>query len=206
MTFDDRESAGKLLAKALRPYYRAEIGVGGLLRGGIVVAAAVAAAFKVPLYPIPVRKIRTSGQPELARGAVALGITALDPLGSIEDTTLPAAELGEICEIFSSNLLGQALPGQGVILIDDGIATGWSLAAAIGYVRKLGYQNIIAAAPVAAPAAVNWLKQLCEALVVLAAPPDFQAVGQYYRDFSEVTTARVKKILEDHLAKPEESV
>ncbi len=177
----------------------------GLPRGGIPVAYEVAHALGAPLDLLMVRKLGAPGQPELAIGAVAPGVVVLDHetmtlLGVTEDyvARVRAQEtraLEDGLQRFRGTRPFPDVAGRTVILVDDGIATGATALAAVDAVRARGAARVVVAAPVAAPDAVTRLRAAADDVVVLETPPDFQAVGYWYSDFTATTDDEVRQML-----------
>lgn len=197
--FKDRISAGRLLAKHLKQYKGQENTIVlGIPRGGVVVAKEVAKELKLSLDIIVTRKIGHPNQPELALGAV-------DPDGEV------VGDVGGFGEIVMDELkelkrrereyrharprLAKLMEGKVVILVDDGIATGATTLAAIKYLKRHDAEKIIMAAPVASKEAHNKLKNEVDEMVILETPEYFQAVGQFYQEFGEVTDEEVVQLL-----------
>lgn len=205
--FRDRRDAGRRLARKLARYRGLpNTVVLGLPRGGVATAAEVAAALELPLDVVIARKIGAPGNPELAIGAVA---EDGDPYLKKESLALAGASdayvTGEVArqriEILRRRawLRGGrplALPEQATaILVDDGIATGSTVIAAIGALRQLGAARIVLAAPVAPPDTVAALRPMVDEVVVLATPAMFWAVGEFYEDFAPVSDEEVARLL-----------
>jgi predicted phosphoribosyltransferase len=204
--FRDRREAGRRLAARLA-HYRRRPGtvVVGLPRGGVVPAAEVAQALELPLDVIISRKLRAPMQPELAIGAVAEGGAPYLNERTIEmcevGSTYLAREVdvqrGEIAR--RRELLRDGKPlalarGGTAILVDDGIATGSTVFAAVRALRERGVR-IVLAVPVAPPETVESLRPLVDELVVLLAPEEFYAVGQFYDSFTQVSDEEVSHLL-----------
>jgi putative phosphoribosyl transferase len=206
-TFDDRRSAGIELGRAvsdLRPQPRAI--VLGLPRGGVPVAYEVAKALGAPLDVMIVRKVGMPTQPELAIGAVASGgITVRDPpaavlgitddrfeqLAQVERTELERRECA-----YRGGRPPLELEGKCVVLVDDGIATGATMLAALLAARKARAASVIVAAPVASVQAAASLETEADATVILTTPRNLFAIGQFYRDFAQLTDEDVREVLE----------
>lgn len=210
VVFADRREAGRLLAERLTdrlPDLRARRPVVlGVPRGGVVVAAEVASALDAPLDVIMAGKVGAPFNPELAVGAVAPGGVLLvnNPvarqLGVEEgDLTVPAREkeqeMAERLARFRQGRPAVELVGRTAILVDDGVATGLTLAAAILSLRRQEPAAVILAAPVASREAVSYLQTLVDEVVCLLVPPDFIAVGRYYEDFGETSVEDVVRLL-----------
>ena len=200
--FDDRAEAGKHLAVALAGSVRPDTLVLGVPRGGVVVAAEVARAHDLELDVIVVRKIGAPGNPEYAVGAVDEDgriIGGHDP--HVERAYLErAAEAGraEIARRLAAYRGGRPAPrieGRAVVVVDDGIATGLTLEAALESLERRGAHRLTVAAPVAAPDAADRLTRATDELVVLEIPHGFSAVGQFYRRFGQTSDAEVMALL-----------
>ena len=179
----------------------------GLARGGVAVGSGVAASLDLPLLALVVRKIGAPYNRELALGAVSeTGCLRLDAetvraTGATQeyiDRTV-AEEVEEAKRRQAAYNVGaslQSVQGRTAILIDDGIATGASAVVAVQSLRELQAARVLVAAPVASPRAVAMLERLADGVVVMEAPADFYAVGQFYDDFDQVTDAEVVRDLE----------
>ena len=208
MTFLNRSDAGRKLAKALASYKNQDAVVLALPRGGVPVAAEIAAALGAPLDVILVRKIGAVGQPELAMGAVVDGAEPIvirnDDVIKVMGITEPefqavcARELAEI-ERRRQLFLGQGkrpdIAGRVVIVVDDGVATGATARAALQATRKRGPSQLVFAVPVAAADSVESLESEVDAIVCLEAPRRFGAVGSFYDDFRQVGDDEVVALL-----------
>lgn len=212
--FEDRRDAGRALATlvATLPDLHDAIAL-ALPRGGVPVAYEVARALHIPLDVLMVRKLGAPGQPELAVGAVASGgIVALNlefvaafHLTEKQLHAMVAHEQEEIARRESAYREGiQPLPieGRTVILIDDGLATGATMRAAARAIRPRARQVVIAV-PVAAASTCRELESEADRILCLSTPDDFQAVGQFYRDFSPTTDEQVRELLRDSALKLE---
>jgi putative phosphoribosyl transferase len=197
--FRDRVDAGQQLAVALAAYAHApDALVLGVPRGGVIVAAEVARELGLPLDVIVVRKIGAPGNPEFAVGAVDEGGNIVDSGGTwaSESYLRAEAEVGraEIARRLAAYRSGRRpleLAGKTAVLVDDGIATGMTLRAAVASLRHRGAGRVIVAAPVAAPGAIGALTEAVDELIVLSAPDGFYAVGQFYRVFDQTEDAEV---------------
>ncbi len=205
--FIDRRDAGRRLGQALAPLRQRNPVVIGLPRGGVVVADEVARALDAPLDILVVRKLGAPGQPELGLGAIAEGgVTALndrliDMLG-VHPSALAAvaahehAELERRVRTYRGNRPPFDVSGRMVILVDDGLATGYTARAAARALRARAADSIVLAVPVAAPETAEELKEEVDDVVALETPRFFGAVGQWYQDFSQTSDAEVLAILE----------
>ncbi len=200
--FRDRTDAGRRLAERLDAYRAAKPVVLALPRGGVPVAMEVAAAFGVPVDVLVVRKLGAPMQPELAIGAIAEGgASFVDPLAArMTGTTgeeldrIAAREAAEVERRVALYRRGRPLPdvrGRTVILIDDGIATGATIHAAIAALRGMAAGRIVVAAPVVAAETARDLAAEADDLIYVAAPSDLRAVGYWYQDFAQVSDEEV---------------
>ena len=205
--FADRPEAGRALATVLTDYAGPDTVVLGVPRGGVVVGAEVARALEAPLDVVIARKIGHPDQPELAVGAV-VGEEGYPVLNDelVAALRVPEAYLQseiarqreEICRrsrLYRGDAPPAPLAGKVVIVVDDGVATGYTLKAAVAAVRAAGPARLIVAVPVASEQAVEMLRPLVDELVCLRTPPFFQAVGLHFTDFSQVTDAEVTALL-----------
>lgn len=206
--FPDRRAAGRALAARLDPLKGAETIVLGLPRGGLPVADEVARALGAPLDIVLVRKVGMPGNPELALGAIAGpegGTMVLNEelirLYGIDRDTIEAqaapqrAELVRRRKLWGARLEPGALRGKRVILVDDGIATGATMRAAIEAVRADQPAEVVVATPVAPPEVVDAMARLADRVICMASPAAFVAVGRHYADFPQLDDAEVKDIL-----------
>jgi putative phosphoribosyl transferase len=219
MTYRDRSDAGRRLAKALSKYKGRGAVVLALPRGGVPVAAEVAAALHAPLDLVLVRKIGVPTQPELAMGAVVDGATPIivrnEEVIELSGTTadeFDAACKKELAEIERRRLryIGERpraeITGRVVIVIDDGIATGATTRAALQAIRNRKPKELVLAVPVAPPDAITELRKEVDALICLETPELFGAIGYFYRDFRQVSDQEVVAILKRFPATPPASI
>jgi len=208
LPFHDRLEAGRLLGAevALRNLPEPRI-VLGLTRGGVPVARGVAAALGAALDVVVVRKLGVPWQPELAMGAIAGGVRTLDEhmvqeIG-VSETELEAivdretAEADRREKLFRRGRPAPDLEGHTVILVDDGLATGSSMLAAIRYVDNSRPARVVIAVPVGSVQACRHLKGLVSECICLATPEPFYAVGTWYEDFAQVSDTEVQLLLEE---------
>src|SRR6266508_24034 len=206
MLFRDRADAGRRLAERLQRYRAEAPVVVGLPRGGVPVAAEVARALDAPLDVLVVRKLGCPWQPELALGAVGEGdVTVLNQqliagigLGREEVEAVARAERAELDRRVGRYRRGRpAEPVQGrtVIVVDDGLATGFTARAAIGVLRHRGAGRVVLAVPVAPPQAIRVLRGVADQVVAIETPKRFEAVGQFYADFPQTTDQEVARLL-----------
>ena len=219
--FQNRAEAGRLLADKLGAYAgRADVVVLGLPRGGIPVAFEVARKLQAPLAAFLVRKLGVPAHEELAMGAIASGgvcflnETLIETLG-IPQRTIDAVVARERRELERREQVCRVgrmpeLRDRVVILVDDGLATGASMRAAVMAVREHHPARIIAAAPVAAKETYQEFEREGVEVVCVQTPEGFHGVGQWYEDFSQTTDEEVRELLEQGsqfpLVKPEQTL
>jgi predicted phosphoribosyltransferase len=213
MLYRDRREAGRFLARLLTEYAdRPDVVVLALPRGGVPVAYEVARALGAPLDVFLVRKLGLPGHEELAMGAIASGgVRVLNEdvvraLGISEDVvaTVAAEELQELKRrerAYRGNRPAPDVRGKTVILIDDGLATGSTMRAAVAALRQQGPARIVVAVPVGAPGTCAELQGEADEAVCAQTPDPFYAVGLWYRDFSQTTDEEVRELLERAAAK-----
>jgi len=215
--FPDRAAAGAALAHEMqqRPLPKPVL-VLALPRGGVPVAYEVARALDAPLDVMLVRKVGMPGQPELAIGAVASGDIVVHERTIEEEIPgiaaafelLAAPERRELLrreQIYRSGLAPLELQGQTVILVDDGLATGSSMLAAVRAARAAGAAAIVVAAPVASPQAAQLLAAEADELVILQIPAMLFAIGEWYERFEQLEDSEVCRLLELHRRRRRES-
>ena len=205
--FANREEAGRRLGEALRQQVtELELLVLGLPRGGVPVAAAVAAALAAPLDVLVVRKVGVPSQPELAMGAVAAGgiearnteVLDLLPDAARQFERVAAQERAEVERrerAYRDARPPLALAGRAVVLVDDGIATGSTMEAAVRACRAGGARRVVVAVPVAAPESLASLRPLTDGIVCLMHPAAFVAVGRWYDSFPQLEDEDVRRCL-----------
>ncbi|HFC52860.1 MAG TPA: phosphoribosyltransferase [Gammaproteobacteria bacterium] len=210
----DRATAGRQLAAALRHYAgRDDLIVLALPRGGVPVAAGIARSLGAPLDVLLVRKLGLPGHPELAMGAIASGgvqVMNEDVVrhAGVSEEAVDAVlarerqELERRERVYRGDRPWPELTGRCVILVDDGLATGATMKAAIDAVRRQGAARIVVAVPVAPPQTVAELKPLVDEVVCPLQPESFMAIGQWYRDFHQVSDAEVKGELDELAPSP----
>jgi putative phosphoribosyl transferase len=206
MRFRDRAHAGRALAARLKHLRASNPVVVGLPRGGVPVAAEVAAALGAQLDVVLVRKIGAPEREELAVGAIGEdGVTVRND-AVLRELGLSWDDLADQVERERAEVLRRAtllrtgsrpeLRGRTVILVDDGIATGATVVAALRVLRDLGATHIVLAVPVAPPDSLAALAPLADEVVCPSTPRRFAAVGQWYDDFTQVPDERVRELLE----------
>ncbi len=208
MFFQDRVEAGRQLAKLLKSYAdRPDVIVLGIPRGGVPVAFQVAAELHVPLDVFIVRKLGVPGREELGFGAIASGgIRYLDPeiIGTVELSeleieliaTAEGRELARREHAYRAGLPPVAVEGKVVILVDDGIATGASIRAAILALRQMKPARIVVAVPVAPASTCRHLKPEVDELISLHTPAMFWGIGEFYVNFAQVADGEVTDLLQ----------
>ena len=206
MSFTDRADAGRRLAAALTPLRQRDPVVLALPRGGVPIGYHVARALGAPLDVIVVRKLGAPGHEELAVGAIARGAVYVDwPI--VRQLAVTQAYLDQVIGAEKEELERRerayrggrpAVPvkGRTVIVVDDGLATGATLRAALVAVRSEQPSSIVVAVPVGAPESVARLRSVADDVVCLEMPPDFRAVSLSYEDFSPTSDAEVVECLE----------
>lgn len=208
--FEDRKEAGRALAARLRQYAgRSDVVVLALPRGGVPVAAPVADALDAPLDLFLVRKLGTPGHRELAMGAIASGGIRVLNDDVVKWYGIPPAAIDAVAREEEQELVrreatyreGREAPpleGKIVILIDDGLATGSTMMAAVKAVRQRHPARIIVAVPVGARDTCEALATVADEVVCVRMPEPFSAVGQWYLDFDQTTDEEVRRLLRAH--------
>src|SRR5213082_1546329 len=205
--FENRAEAGRQLAEKLIKYAgRDDVIVLGLPRGGVPVAYEVAKRLNVPLDVFIVRKLGVPGFEELAAGAIASGgvrVLNEDVMRALPNAdeaieSVTARETAELERREQSYREGRPAPDlrdRVVILVDDGLATGATMRAAVKALRQRGAAKIVVAVPVGPPDTCHEIEEQADETVCLSMPEFFQAVGQYYADFSQTTDEDVRELL-----------
>jgi predicted phosphoribosyltransferase len=205
--FPDRAAAGQLLAQKLTKYAkRDDVIVLGLPRGGVPVAYEVACALGLLLDVFIVRKLGVPGFEELAAGAIASGgvrVLNVDVVRALPnaDEMIESVTKREMLELerreekYRDGRPAPEIRGRTVILIDDGLATGATMRAAVKALRQRGAAKIVVAVPVGPPDTCREFDDVADEVVCASAPEFFQAVGQYYEDFSQTTDEEVRELL-----------
>lgn len=204
--FKDRAEAGERLADRLARFAQREVVVLALPRGGVPVAEVVASRLRAPLDVFVVRKVGAPGNPEYGLGAVTEGGTVLLDQERAEELGLRSRDLDQevrrqLQEVtrrvqrYRGDRPALALEGRIVLLVDDGLATGGTARSAVRALRMRRPERLVLAVGVAAPAAYDLLAAEVDEIVCPCVPQTFFAVGEWYRDFSEVTDEQVLAIL-----------
>jgi predicted phosphoribosyltransferase len=206
-TYKDRVEAGRELARLLGAYRdRKDVLVLGLPRGGVPVAYQVALALRAPLDVFLVRKLGVPGHEELAMGAVASDGTVAINTEVMEALAIPEATLRRVLRSEQAELARRARVYRGqrppplvqdrtVIVVDDGLATGSTMQAAIAALRQLEPARLILAVPVAAPDTAATLRAIADEVICLCTPEPFFTVSQGYEDFRETPDQEVRALL-----------
>ena len=203
--FSNRVEAGRKLASALKGVGKDAI-VLAVPRGGVVVGFEVAHALHLPLDVIITRKIGAPGNPELAIGAVAedgsyqLDDSLVDMLRVPKDyikaeVSNQKAEIKRRLERYRGDAASPTLADREVILVDDGVATGSTLKAALRSLRKIGAKSVTVAVPVGPPDTIREFKREADRVVCLQTPEEFYAIGEFYDDFEQTSDEEVTELL-----------
>jgi putative phosphoribosyl transferase len=207
MLFCDRTDAGRLLARSLAHYAgRVDTVVLGLPRGGVPVAFEVAKALAAPLDVFIVRKLGVPGQEELAMGATATGNVRVLNEGLIRDLAISEETIASVAakeerelqrreQLYRGGRMPLQISGKNVILVDDGLATGSTMRAAVLALRRLSPARIVVAVPVAAGSSCEEFKDEVDEIVCAITPEPFYSVGQWYERFSQTTDEEVQDFL-----------
>lgn len=212
MRFQNREDAGRKLASELEEYSADSCVVVALPRGGVPVGYEIARMLGAPLDVCVARKIGVPWYPELGLGAVAEGEhidlsrrlveqVGLSPEQLAAEVQRQRMEVAERVQRYRGDRPRLPLSGRTVILVDDGVATGGTVRAAIQSIRAEAPKSIVLAVPVASSQALEELAPLCDRIVCLLAPEDFYAVGVWYDDFKQISDQEVLSLLA--LSRPE---
>jgi len=213
--FTDRIEAGKLLASALADFAGENTIVLAIPRGGVVVGYEIAKALNLPLDVIIPHKIGAPNNPELAIGAmtedgtIILENNLIKYLGVPEDyikeeSELQKREIERRLKFYRQNAPYPNLRGYDVIIVDDGIATGSTMKAALASVKNRGAKTVTVAVPVGPPSTIKELKKQADRVVCLYTPEYFLAIGQFFKDFSQTTDEEVIQMLRQNKQKSRE--
>ncbi|MEW6127260.1 MAG: phosphoribosyltransferase [Acidobacteriota bacterium] len=205
--FQDRREAGQVLAEKLQPYAnRADVMVLGLPRGGMPVAFEIAQTLNAPLEVFVVRKLGVPDYEELAMGAIASGGARVINQDIVAEFAISSAELESVIareqielerreQLYRNAEAMPDLKGRVVILVDDGLATGATMRAAVAALRAQQPAQIIVAVPVAPPDVCQLFQRLADECVCTLTIEPFDGVGRWYRDFSQITDEEVRECL-----------
>jgi putative phosphoribosyl transferase len=208
MLFEDRRDAGRRLAAELTPFSGPNSIVLSLPRGGVAVGYEVATTLGIDMDVLISRKIGAPGNPELAIGAVAeidglwVDQSAIELLGVSPEYVNAEAErqrqeIGRMIQLYRQGRNLTSLAGRTAIVVDDGIATGYTMLAAVKGVRESGAGSLVVAVPVAAPEPLWRLANEADRVVCLVTPVPFYAVGYHYVGFDQLSDEDVARYLED---------
>jgi len=203
--FGNREEAGERLATALADLAGREAVVLAIPRGGVVVGHAVATKLGLPLDVVIPRKVGAPGNPELGLGAIAPGVRVLDERLITElrvtydylegEIAVQEREIARREEVYRAGRPPVEVSGKIAVVVDDGVATGGTAVAACRWARRAGAASVVLAVPVAPAQARAMLQREADRFVVLSTPDPFFAVGQWYRDFEQVSDEEVVSLL-----------
>ncbi|HLW35000.1 MAG TPA: phosphoribosyltransferase [Chthoniobacterales bacterium] len=212
--FSNRTEAGKFLSENLTAYVdRDDVVVLALPRGGVPVAAAVANKLKAPLDVFVVRKLGVPYHPELAMGAIATGGVRVLNQAVVQALRIPEIvidavvadeqqELARRERAYRDDLPSPDVIGKTVILVDDGIATGATMRAAVSSLRQLNAARIVVAAPVIAGSSYYEIRRAADDVAAVIVTDNFHGVGQFYEDFSQTTDEEVRQLLAEANVRP----
>jgi putative phosphoribosyl transferase len=207
MLFRDRVDAGRQLSSLLHPFAgRVDVLVLALPRGGVLVGFEVARALRCPLDVFVVRKLGVPDQAEFAMGAIASGGIRLVNSDVVRDLHISSRQVEETIlyeqrelerreNLYRGGRRAPEVRGHVVILVDDGVATGSTMRAAIAGLRQQDPRQIIVAVPIAAKSVGQKLKDEADRFVCLATPADLYSVGEWYQNFSQITDEEVRDLL-----------
>ena len=204
--FSDRVDAGKRLASALTDFAGKNAIVLAIPRGGVIVGYEISKALSLPLDVIIPHKIGAPDNPELAIGAMTEDGTIILDEGLVAYIGVPKSYIKEESEhqkheierrlkTYRQNEPYPDLKGRDVIIVDDGIATGSTMKAALASVKNRGAKTVTVAVPVGPPSTIKELRRQADRVIFLYAPEFFQAIGQFYSDFNQTTDEEVIQLL-----------
>lgn len=204
--YEDRADAGRVLATRLRHFHSdSDALILALPRGGVPVALEISRELEIPMNLLIVRKLGVPGQEELAMGAVASGDIVVLNRAVIHQLRIPKEQVTDAIRRERLELARREQEFRGgspelrdrkIILVDDGLATGSTMQAAVQAVRSQSPRNVTVAVPVAAAESCARLRAEVDALICVATPPEFGSVGAFYRNFSQTTDAEVRALLD----------
>lgn len=207
MIFENRQNAGKLLAESLKQFKGAQSTlVVGLPRGGVVVAHKIATLLGLPLDIVCPRKIGAPHNPELAIGAVTetgegvfderlIAYLKVTPLYIQQKVSEEAKVAQRRLQLFRKGMLPRDFKEKTVIIVDDGLATGSTMKAAIKSIKSEGAKEIVIAVPVAPAETLQEMALLANRVYCISTPPFFEAVGQFYREFDQTSDEEVVELM-----------
>jgi putative phosphoribosyl transferase len=207
MIYRDRTEAGQYLASRLGDYAnRPNVLVLALPRGGVPVAFEVARALRAPLDIFLVRKLGVPGHEELAMGAIATGGVRVLNEDTVRYLSIPGEVIDAVAadeqrelerreRLYRGEHPAPDVRGKTVILVDDGLATGSTMRAAASALRQQKPARIVVGVPVSAPATCDEFRDVVDEIVCAVTPEPFQAVGLWYKDFSQTTDEEVRELL-----------
>jgi len=206
MIFADRVEAGRMLASKLMDYTGKDVVVLAIPRGGVIVGYEIAHKLRVLLDIIVPRKIGAPDNPELAIGAVTedgtiildrelVGYLSVPERYIEEESARQRAETKRRLRLYRGDTAYPDLKNRDVIIVDDGIATGATMKAALTSVRKKGAKSVVIATPVAPPSTIRELERIADRVICLSTPEPFYAIGQFYRDFAQTSDEEVINLL-----------
>jgi putative phosphoribosyl transferase len=210
--FGDRVEAGERLAEVLARHVRPPVIVLAIPRGGVIVGACVAERLGAPMDVVVPRKVGAPGNPELAVGAVAEGVEAIDEaaVGRLgldmaavrAEAARATAEVERRTAAYRRGRPPLDLTGRTAVLVDDGVATGWTCIAAAHFTRRAGAARVLVAVPVGPAGLEQRLRPTVDEVVVLQTPDPYLAVGQAYLRFPQVGDDEVLRSLEGRTRAP----
>ena len=207
MLFRDRRDAGRQLAAVLSAYAgRTDVVVLALPRGGVPVAYEVARRLGAPLDVFVVRKLGLPAQPELAMGAIASGGVQVLNQEVVQTLGVPSSTIAEVAareqeelerreQLYRGNRPGHSVEGKTIILVDDGVATGSTMRAAVEALRLQRPKEIVVAIPVAPPETCEALRKEADRVVCVRTPEPFLALGAWYASFVQTPDAEIQELL-----------
>jgi putative phosphoribosyl transferase len=204
--FSDRVDAGKRLGSALNDVVSKDAVVLAIPRGGVVVGYEIAHMLGLQLDVIIPHKLGAPDNPELAIGAITEDGTAILDENLItymsvtqnyihEESERQKKEIGRRLKLYRQNTVAPNLKGRNVLIVDDGIATGSTMKAALASVQKQGAANVTVAVPVGPPSTIHELRSQTDNVICLYMPEYFQAIGQFYSDFNQTSDEEVIELL-----------
>jgi putative phosphoribosyl transferase len=208
LQFRDRREAGRLLAEKLKRFQgRDDVVVLALPRGGVPVGFEIAQELDAPLEVFVVRKLGVPGHEELAMGAIASGDTCFINEDVVKTLRVPPELLEHVIEVEQHELLRREsrfrdpeqplnITHKTVILVDDGLATGATMRAAVDGVKTHNPSSVIIGVPVSSRDTLRKFQDIVDDVVAVALPEEFSSVGQWYRDFTQITDEEVAELLE----------